>query len=35
MKRILTIVMTCVMMVGLLAACGGKKEMVPDVDLTA
>lgn len=35
MKRILTIVMTCVMMVGLLAACGGKKERVPDVDLTA
>ena len=35
MKRILTIVMTCVMMVGLLAACGGKKERVPNVDLTA
>ena len=35
MKRIVTILMTCVLMVGLLAGCGGKKETVPDVDLTA
>ena len=35
MKRIVTIIMTCVLMVGLLAGCGGKKETVPDVDLTA
>ena len=35
MKRIITILMTCVLMVGLLAGCGGKKETVPDVDLTA
>ena len=35
MKRVLTIVMTCVLMAGLLAACGGKKETVPDADLTA
>ena len=35
MKRILTIVMTCAMAVGLLAGCGGKKETAPDVDLTA
>ena len=35
MKRIITILMTCVLMVGLLAGCGGKKETVPGVDLTA
>ena len=35
MKRIVTILMTCVLMVGLLAGCGGKKETVPNVDLTA
>ena len=35
MKRIITILMTCVLMVGLLAGCGGKKETVPNVDLTA
>ena len=35
MKRVLTIAMACVLVVGLLVACGGKKETVPDVDLTA
>ena len=35
MKRVLTIAMACVLVVGLLAACGGKKETVSDVDLTA
>lgn len=35
MKRFLTIAMTCVLMLGLLAACGGKEEAAADVDLTA
>ena len=35
MKRLLTLGIAFVMMVGLLAACGGKQETVPDADLTA
>ncbi len=34
MKRFLTFGATCVLVLGLLTACGGKKESVPDVDLT-